>query len=316
LLIACILGTPVFAEDDYSEEGAPAQAASLTPEMLKATDTIATALELDPPTGWKRNGEIERYVPENMYDKINGRSELYMAYDVIGLTFVSFANEADPSKVIDIYLYDMGSVHSAFGVYSVERGGDETPVDLGRAGYRSGADLLFWKGRYYASILGAGDTEEAHALTVKVGEALAARLEDSPEKLWGPTTLPAENRVESSLQYFLVDALSLDFLRDTFTADYKPGADPYKVFVSRQKDAEKAKSVNASYIEYLKKYAENIESVDAGGTTLTSADAGGGFFDVVFSTGNLVAGVTGVKGKQPALDAAKSLLQALAVKTS
>ncbi|MDZ4859150.1 MAG: DUF6599 family protein [Candidatus Hydrogenedentes bacterium] len=304
LALGLAIGAVSARADD---EGALAATSAPTPAMLKVTDTIATALELDPPKGWKRAGAVERYVPENMYDKINGRSELYMAYDVIGLTFVSFANDTKESDLIDIYLYDMGTAHNAFGVFSVERGGDEKPVELGRAAYRTGADLIFWKGRYYATMLGPRDAENTDALLLSVGNALAARLEDSPEKLWGPGVLPAKNRVETSIQYFLVDALSLDFLRDTFTAVYADGDEKYKVFVSRQTDAATAKVTHEKYVDYLTKYADNVEA----SAPITSADAGGGFFDAVFHTDAYVAGVTGVRGREPAIAAAKTLSDAL-----
>lgn len=299
------------ADDEYGDESASHGPSGLTAEMLKATDVIAKALELAPPRGWTRDGTIERYVPENMYDKINGRSELYMAYDVVGLAFTSFANESEKNALIDIYLYDMGSTLSAFGIFSVERSGAEKPVDLGREAYRSGSDLIFWKGRYYATLLGPGDSADDHELLLNVGRALAARLDDTPDQLWGLEVLPEKDRVDRSVQYYLADALSLDFLSNTFTAEYRSGTGRYKAFVSRQSGEDAAQSVSRKYAEYLEKYAAALEESHHSGVRMISADVGAGHYDVVFHTGGYVAGVTAVPDRKRAIDAAVTLLQSL-----
>ena len=61
--------------------------------------------------------------------------------------------------------------------------------------------------------------EEIRAASEAVARALAERLEDGSDQVWGLEELPRENRV--SVQYFKRDALSLDFLGETYTALYE-----------------------------------------------------------------------------------------------
>ena len=112
---------------------------------------------------------VERYTEANLYEKINGRSELFQSYDVTGMTFVTFSKADDPAKFIDVFLYDMTTPLGAFGVYSVERSSGSKAIATGDGGHRTGADLFFRKGQYYASILTSGPDEEVRPATADSG---------------------------------------------------------------------------------------------------------------------------------------------------
>ena len=79
----------------------------ITPEMKAETETIAQALKGLTPEGFAQKSRVERYTEVNLYEKIDGRSELFHAYDVTGMTFVTFSKADDPAKFIDVFLYDM-----------------------------------------------------------------------------------------------------------------------------------------------------------------------------------------------------------------
>ena len=81
----------------------------ITPEMKAVTEAIAQALEGLTPEGFAQKSPVERYTEVNLYEKINGRSELFHAYDVTGMTFVTFSKADDPAKFIDVFLYDMAT---------------------------------------------------------------------------------------------------------------------------------------------------------------------------------------------------------------
>ena len=83
--------------------------------MEKAeTEPIARALEGLTPEGLTKKSPVRHYTEANLYDKINGRSELFHSYDVTGMTFVTFSTADDPSKFLDVFLYDMTTPLNAF----------------------------------------------------------------------------------------------------------------------------------------------------------------------------------------------------------
>src|SRR3954454_20405435 len=195
----------------------------ITPAMKAKTETIARALEGLTPEGFAMKGPVERYTEANLYEKIDGRSELFQSYGVTGMAFATFSRADDPAKFIDVFLYDMTTPLGAFGVCSVERSPGSKPIATGDGGHRTGADLFFRKGRYYASILTSGPDEESRKAASTLADALANRLKGEASELWGLAMLPARNRIDDTVQYLMVDALGLDFLTDAFKAQYRDG---------------------------------------------------------------------------------------------
>src|SRR3954462_10851912 len=158
LLSAIPVVFPIFCAAHDSVGPVKDAPSRITPEMKAETETIARALEGLTPEGFAKKSLVERYTEANLYEKINGRSELFHSYDVTAMTFVTFSKADDPTKFIDVFLYDMTT---PLGAYSVERSPGSKPIATGDGGHRTGADLFFRKGRYYASILTSGPDAKA-----------------------------------------------------------------------------------------------------------------------------------------------------------
>lgn len=279
----------------------------------KAADATAalhdTLLKELAPEGWQQAGEIEHYTVENLYVKINGRSELYMAYDVEALSWVSFISGEDETNFIDLFLYDMGSPNGAFGIFSVEREPGQPPAALGRQGYRTDANHYFWKGRYYVYVQTANEDEAAQRDGLAVASGLNERLQDSVGGVTGLDDLPRQGLVEDTIQYFRVDAMSLDFMKETFTARYRMGDALVTVFVSDRGEEKIARLVQEQYVGYLVEYGENPERLLFGDVGVGLSDLGGGFYDAMFRIGAKVYGVSGVEGRDPVVKAVETLLR-------
>ena len=304
LLLAAPLVLPTaLAQTEAGTMDAPAD---------KRINIIVDALQTVAPAGYKASGAVERYDVNNIYDKINGRSELHMAYGVVGLAFLHLEPNDGDGAPVEVYVYDMGSTLGAFGAYSVERWAEGEPIDLGRGGYRHRDDLNFWHGDYYVNLVGREDDEGTEAAKVQIAKTLVSRLEDRGEPLWGAAWLPMNNRVDNSLQYYMEDALSLDFLGDTFTAKYLWDGTEYTVFVSRQADVDAAEKVMDQLRAYHERYSESVETVTKGDSAYLVAAIGGGFFDVASAVDGYVVGVTTAEGRDETL-AAMDLLHAHAV---
>lgn len=294
---------PLFASAQELGGAVKDETARLTPEMKARTDVIARALEGLTPAGFMKKGPVERYTEANLYEKIDGRSELFHAYDVTAMTCVTFTRADNPSEFIDVYLYDMTTPLGAFGVYSVERPSGSKPIAAGDGGHRTRADLFFRKGQYYASVLTSGPEVGVQKSASALADTLAGRLKGKGAELWGMAVLPARNRIDDSVQYLMADALGLDFLTNTFKAQYKDGEAEFTAFVSRCKSADDAAGVLARYRTHLQEFGAMGEPATIAGRTVMFADMGGGDFDGVCQVGDLIAGVTAVKGRDAAVRA-------------
>jgi hypothetical protein len=63
--------------------------------------------------GWQRPAQVARFTPETLYQKIDGRADLYVQYRVVGLTFGAYARANEPDHTIDVYWYDLGEPQNA-----------------------------------------------------------------------------------------------------------------------------------------------------------------------------------------------------------
>ena len=274
-----------------------------------ASSTVVTAEDLRArvaglaPEGWRLYEKVLQFTPENLYEQIDGRAEFFLAYNVVSLTFADFENTGDTRRSIDVSIYDMGTPTNAFGVFSGERSGGEASAGLGRAAYRSGANVYAWKGRYYVQVIALSVGEELERPAMDLARKAIDMLRDSGEPVWGLTALPEKDRAPDSVRYFQVDALGLEFMRNTYTAQYRKGDAVINAFLSRQDSAESAKATVARYAEYAAKYGKGSEGLTVKSKAFLVCDMGGGF-DVVFQKERLAGGVTAVKDRAKAIEAA------------
>lgn len=277
---------------------------AVPPAPLAVEDLRARATGLAP-QGWRLYDKVLQFTPENLYEQIDGRAELFLAYDVSSLTFADFERTADARRSLDLSIYDMGTPTLAFGVFSAERSGSEIPVNLGRAAYRSGSNVYVWKGRYYVQVIALSAAEDVQQPAMQLAQKAADALPDSGEPVWGLAALPKKDRVPDSVRYFQVDALGLDFLSNTYTAQYRKRGAVVDVFLSQQDSAESAQTAMDRYAEYAAKYGKGLERLRTRGCSplFLVCDVGGAF-DVVFRKGRLVGGVTAAKDRTKAITAA------------
>jgi hypothetical protein len=272
-------------------------------------DLTATVAE-HTPQGWQIFGDVKQFGKENVWEQINGRASFFLAYDMIRMTHASFVNSTDESQFIDLSIYDMGTPTHAFGVFSSERSQDAPPVDLGRAAYRSDASYFIWKGRYYVRIISSDVTPMFRQTAMDLARGIANALADSGETVWGLITLPRKDRIPQSVRYYKVNAMGLEFMRNTYTAEYRKEDAVITAFISRHSTANAAGDTVARFNGYVKNFGDSIKEETFGGVRLIVCDMGGSF-DVAFTKGRLVGGVSSAEDHDLAIKSAVELWRQL-----
>lgn len=290
----------LFALDDALLGEAPAAFARVLPVSWEAP-------------GWRPAETVERYGPNTLYEKINGRADEYLAYSVQGLEVQSFTAVPDDGRYVDVYLYDMGAPLNAFGIFSASRTPGADSVDLGRGGYDAGGSLFFHHGRFYAQVIpGEGDQaslEAARAIARLVDATLPA-TEDS-EAADPAAMLPADGLDPESVQYIKEDALGLDFLREAITANYEVAGESLTAFLIQEETADAAAAVLDQYVAYVTRYGSIVQDEALPNGRRIVGDVSG-FFDVVFRDGRWIGGVSGAMAREPAEVVVERMRAALA----
>lgn len=268
-------------------------------------DLIDTNLSKD----WKPMSEVEFYNVDNLYEKINGKAEQYLDYDVVGLQTVTFINQ-DGKKFVDLYVYDMGEPINAFGIFSALRYPDELSIDLGQGGYRSDG-YFFWKGRYYTQISLSDLGEDLDRFALKLARSIESQQEELPVELWGLDKFPEKNLMPNSIQYLKKQGLNLSFLDDVYTATYEKEGIEITAFLTKKKDELKAGGIFESYRNHFSKYGTIVDEIETESGTIIVGEVMG-YYDVVFQKGDIVGGTNAVEERNTAEDVSRELLSSLA----
>ncbi len=297
----------IFALDtsllERTSEIAPTVASGATDET-SATGRVAGILP-PPVPGWKLMGPVEQFNPEDLYVKINGRAEQYLAYDFVGLETATLISEQTPDLFIDIFIYDMGTNTNAFGIYSVERSPGEK-MEIGDEGYFTAGSLFFRKGRYYNQIITVVETPELRAIVEQIAAWIDQAQTTSTTGMSVFDSFPEQYRVPDSMQYLKVDALGLSFLTDVYTVTYERDGIEIVSFLTKRPSEAEAKQIFNQYVDYIGKYGVTLPAREVDGIPFITGDLGG-FYDVVFRKGSYVGGVNFVEDRELAEETAQLL---------
>ena len=124
--------------------------------------------------GWRTPDRIERFTPDELYVKIDGRAEVYLQHHVAGLVFGSYTHEAEAGRAIDIHWYDMGSPENAAAIFQAEAPPAVAAVPVGDAGYQVGGAVFFRQGSSYVQVLPVRLGDEDGATALKIATRIAA----------------------------------------------------------------------------------------------------------------------------------------------
>ena len=204
----------------------------------------ASAFDFPEIRGWQRSDETERYDPENLFEYINGAAESYLASGFEELEVAEYRS-GEASVLIEMYRH--ASTADAFGIYSQERPGEGTFLDIGYQSYISGDIFCMVAGAYYIKLIGNRlDTDPAPVLE-NFARKVAARIPDAEK---GPEMLqvfPADSLISGSERYVARNFLGYAFFRGAFTADY-PG---FRLFVIDAGSSDAAAGMLDQYAQKL-----------------------------------------------------------------
>jgi hypothetical protein len=177
--------------------GAPAGSGPVPEDLLPASGAV---------TGWERSGEAEVYVPDDLFDYMDGQAELFFVYNFERLATQEYTRGQEGPIIVEVY--QVTSPADAYGLFSFYATGE--PVDLGSGGAMEPGRLIsFWRGRFYARVFAYGEAEQESLLAL--ARQVAAGMPEGgalPELV---ARLPQENLVPGSARFFH-QKLSLDNL--------------------------------------------------------------------------------------------------------
>jgi hypothetical protein len=232
----------------------------------------------------------EKFDPDTLSDKIDGRAELYLSAGVVELQCQRFAHLSDPSAWMEVFIYDMTGARNAFAVYGIQRRDDAQDIDVADFAYKTPNALFFVRGKYYVEIVAAAVSEQTTADMETFARRFCENVKGDRESVPEADLFPADNLIPGSMILYVKDGLGFEKFDDLFIASYKLGESEATAFLSvRKTEAEAA--------DLVKAYAEHILANGGEEEQTAGADSWArlfnlfGAYELVFARGRTVAGV-------------------------
>lgn len=197
---------------------------------------------------WKFTEAAKSYVPQTLFEYIDGAAEIYLAYDFKELVVGQY-KKGSKNQSLTAEIYDMGDEKNAFGIYSSERFIDNKFISIGNQGYLEEGSLNFIVGKYYAKLLCFDCGEESAEILKLFSQKVAEKVKDKGHlpRLLG--FFPKEGLVPNSEKFILRDFLGYSFLHDGYTASYQLKELDFDCFLAEGKSEEDTQKMLAEYLK-------------------------------------------------------------------
>jgi len=220
--------------------------------------------------GWDADGSDRLFDDKSIFEYINGAGEVYRAYNLQRCLARRYTSPGKPAIMLD--LFDMGSSHDAFGVFTHDT--DGKVVSIGQDGrYRPGW-LSFWKNRFFVSIYMEDETPAAAKAVKNLGNQIASLIEPEGARPSILKNLPGNGLKVKTIRYlhhplvlnyhyYISDEniLNISATTDSVLADYLRNNHTARLLLVNYPDTA---SASHSHRNFLLHYLPNA---DAAGTT-------------------------------------------------
>jgi hypothetical protein len=282
----------------------------------------------DLPQGWivAKSGDkhLETFNADNLFEKIDGRAESFIQYNVKGMAYTYYHPEGDEGSEAQLYIFEMADPLKAFGKFGSEKPDGAAAIPVGTEGYISAGSTFFFLGKYYTQIVTTKDDAKLAAFSLDIAKKVAASIkaagggknadaaagkaQASLEDLF--SLLPAVSN-RSTPKYVTQDVFGYSFLTDVFLADYKEGEIQWQGFLRPYESPEAAKAVFEKYQTEVKRDGAQIKKVSAPGADEMIVATNIGLIDAIFLKGNVLGGVNGSTDAAKAESFAKDFVKGL-----
>lgn len=194
--------------------------------------------------GWLMEEKAELFLPETLYEHINGAAENFLGYAFEQLAVQNYRRER-MSLSAEIYFH--GKPENAFGIYSSEKPLAGNYLAIGAQAYVEEGVLNFVSDAYYVKLNGFGLGPEGEAVLTSLARQIAAAIGGRNALPKVLAVFPAAGRKANSERYILNNFMGHDFLRSAYAADYLVDGKNIQLFVISAEDKDQARAMLEKY---------------------------------------------------------------------
>jgi hypothetical protein len=195
--------------------------------------------------GYKIKTDYPVYLPDNLWDFINGAADNYLANGFVDLHVAEYKKG---KAVVKLEIYRHSGNTLAFGTYSSERSPSFRFMNLGAQGYIADGSINFFKGNYYVKIKTFSKKEKVLQAEETLANKVAVMLTGEASMPAILSQFPSEGKKVNEETFINESVLGHSFLNKAFKAAYQVGSDEFSIFISDAISPEAAKKTVETYI--------------------------------------------------------------------
>jgi hypothetical protein len=138
------------------------------------------------------------YDHQDLHEYLSGGVERYLSYGLHKIYSCEFTSDVEPSIVLEIF--DMNQSENAYGIFSHSR--EKMESDFGQGSQYSKGLLLFWKNRYFISILVSPESAAGKEAVFDLAKILDKEINGEGPLPALISILPEDNLRNESICYF------------------------------------------------------------------------------------------------------------------
>ena len=218
IILLCLAGIAagVYLKQ-FSFNPAVLVANSATPGVMKSEAAAQSETALSLPPGLAIMSAPEIFDPDDLYDKVDGKADLYLSAGFVGMQSQRFALKATNDVWMEWFVYDMGALPQAFSVFSLQRRAEGQTIDLTPFAYKTQNAFYFISGRYYVEAVTAMPVPAMMSAMLAMARQFVVAHPPGPSVIPELELFPPENREADKDGLQMADAFGYDGFTNVFT---------------------------------------------------------------------------------------------------
>ena len=184
------------------------------PVFAQASNMVSLVPK-EAPNGWLIRGTPKIFNKDELFEHINGQADLFIQYGFEKSIFTVYKKNSS-DELIDLDIYDMGSVVQAFGIFSRFRQ-EAGSADIGLESNLADHHALFYKGKYFIIIRA---TESNLSALRQLAKTIESRIDDNSPPPKEILYFPKKGFKARSVEYYPQGLMGRKFLGRGFKASY------------------------------------------------------------------------------------------------
>ncbi|MFA5292027.1 MAG: DUF6599 family protein [Phycisphaerae bacterium] len=241
---------------------------------------------------FKPANEVESYNADNLYEKIDGKADLYLQNEFVSLQCRRYSSKQSDQEWAEVYVYDMAKGKNAFAVYSGQKRRKSQPLGWAQFGYKTKDAVYSASGNFYFEIILSSDANQLLDSAESAAKQLTGFALKEPSEPFAINFFPKDNFVFDSLKLIKEDAFGCAEMKNIFTAAYSISGNDMTVFIADMPDSSSAQVLFDKYYNFLIENGgtEPANNIDIPGSKAVELF---GTTDIIFRYENYFAGVRG-----------------------